>query len=118
MAIRLCPQCQKGVPAGATAAYSDKLECPHCRASLRVADSSKVIGAVLALAVGYLVWRLTQSTGRELEWLLPQLYGFFAYSVTYTLYVMATADLVMRPAEAAPMLTATGQGAGHGAAHH
>jgi hypothetical protein len=51
--------------------------------------------------------------------MLPALYAFLAYSLIYTIYVMTTADLVMRRAEpeAAPLVAEAGAH-GHGGGHH
>lgn len=117
MAIRVCPQCQRKVSAGPVVAYTDKLECPHCHAALTVGVPSRVIGAFIGLGVGWLVWGYTKSMGGEAGWVLPTVYTFFAYSVTYTLYLVATSDLVMRPVEEEPAPVDAG-GHGHGGAHH
>ena len=98
--MRECPHCGNKVPATEVAAYTDRIECPHCQSLLTVALSSRVIGAFLGLGVGWLVygWAQNSLTGEE-AWLLPAVYAFLAYSAVYTLYVMFTADLVMRPKE-------------------
>jgi hypothetical protein len=102
VAIRICPHCGKHVPATATVAYSDTLVCPHCHSPLRVSDASRIIGAFLALAVGALVWRLTHTLPGLLDWVMPEVYAILAYSFTFAIFLMATADLSMRPVEAAP----------------
>src|SRR5579864_3933076 len=98
--MRECPQCMKKVPATRVVAYTDKLECPHCEALLKVALPTRVIGAFIGLGVGWLVYGWAQNSlmGEE-AWVLPTVYSFLAYSVVYTLYVMTTADLVKRPKE-------------------
>jgi hypothetical protein len=117
VAIRVCPQCLRTVPAGATVAFSDNIVCPHCEAPLRVSDASKIIGGFLGLGVGWLVWGLTRGASGPLGWALPALYSFLAYSVSYTLYLMFTADLVMRPPDVEPApVAADAHGAGGG--HH
>lgn len=116
MAIRLCPQCLKTVPAGPVVAFSDSLVCPHCDASLRVSDANRIIGGFLGLGVGWLVWGLTREATGPLAWALPAVYSFLAYSASYAFYLMLTADLVMRPPEAEPAsaaLDAHGAGGGH-----
>lgn len=102
MAIRVCPHCLKKVSPGPVVGYSDKLVCPHCNTPLAVSLPSRVIGGFIALGVGWLVWSYTRNMGGEARWVLPVLYTFLAYSVTYTIYLMATADLVKRPVEAEP----------------
>lgn len=119
MAIRICPHCGKHVPATATVAYSDTLVCPHCHSPLRVSDASRIIGAFLALAVGALVWRLTHTLHGLLDWVTPELYAFLAYSFTFAIFLMATADLSMRHVEAAPEpLAASSHGHTPHAGHH
>ncbi len=117
MAIRVCPQCLRTVPGGATVAFSDNIVCPHCEATLRVSDASKIIGGFLGLGVGWLVWDLTRNASGPLGWALPAVYSFLAYSVLYTLYLMFTADLVMRIQDAEPAPVAA-DAHGAGGAHH
>ena len=50
-------------------------------------------------------------------WALPAVYSFLAYSVAYAFYLMATGDLVSRPAEAEPM-PVTADAHGNGGGHH
>jgi hypothetical protein len=121
VAIRVCPHCLKKVPADPVVAYTDKLVCPHCHTPITVALPSRVIGGFVALGVGWLVWIYSRNIGGEAGWVLPTVYTFFAYSVTYTLYLMATADLVVRPVETEPAPIADsshGHGGGHGSSHH
>jgi hypothetical protein len=119
--MRECPQCGKKVSATEVAAYTDEVECPNCQALLKVALPSRVIGAFIGLGVGWLVygWAQKSLTG-DAAWILPTLYAFLAYSFIYTIYVMATADLVMRQAEVeAPTLAVTPAAAhGHDGGHH
>lgn len=117
MAIRVCPHCLRKVPAGPVVAYTDKLECPHCHSAITVGVPSRVIGAFIGLGVSELVWKFVQPMGGEAGWVLPVLYAFLSYSVVYTLYLMATADLVMRPVEAEPAPVAAAAH-GHGGGHH
>jgi hypothetical protein len=121
VAMRECPQCMKKVPATAVVAYTNSMECPHCQALLTVALPTRVIGAFIGLGVGWLVygWAQKSLTG-DAAWMLPTLYAFLAYSFIYTIYVMTTADLVMRQAEIeAPTLAVTPAAAhGHDGGHH
>jgi hypothetical protein len=116
VAARICPICQSKVPAGSVVAYSDTLECPHCHSPLRVADSSRIIGAFFALAFGWLVWTYAAPPTGIMGWALPAVYTFLAYSVAYATYLMATGDLVSRPSEpdSVPLTAAAhGNGGGH-----
>lgn len=117
MAIRVCPHCLKKVPAGPVVANTDKLECPHCNSPITVGIPTRVIGALIGLGIGELVWKYVQPMGGEGGWVLPALYAFLAYSVVYMLYLMATADLVMRPVEAEPM-PEFADAHGHSGGHH
>ena len=118
--MRECPQCMKKVPAARVVAYTDKLECPHCEATLTVSVASRVIGAFIGLGVGWLVYGWTTRTMvGEAAWVLPALYSFLAYSFVYAIYLMTTADLVMRPVEAdlASTMTPPAAAHAHGAGH-
>jgi hypothetical protein len=109
--------CQKKVSAGSVVAYSDTLECPHCHSPLRLADSSRIVGAFFALAVGLLVWSYTAPGAGNMSWVLPAVYTFFAYSAAYAIYLMVTGELVSRPAE--PELVPAAVAAdGHGGGRH
>jgi hypothetical protein len=117
--MRECPQCGNKVPARDVGAYTDEIECPHCQALLRVALPTRVIGAFIGLGVGWLVygWAQNSMTGEE-AWVLPALYSFLAYSFVYTIYVMLTADLVMRPKEVEVAIPAVTLAAAHGDGGH
>ena len=120
MAIRVCPHCLRKVPAGPVVAYTDKLVCPHCHTPITIGFPSRFIGGFIALGVGWLVWIFSRNIRGEAGWVVPTVYTFFAYSITYTLYLMATADLVRRQvdAEPAPVAdTSHGHGGGHSASH-
>lgn len=117
--MRECPQCMKKVPATAVAAYTNTIECPHCQALLTVALPTRVIGAVIGLGVGWLVYGWAQkSLAGDAAWMLPALYAFLAYSLIYTIYVMMTADLVMRPAEIEAPTPGVTPAAAHGDGGH
>jgi hypothetical protein len=121
VAIRLCPHCSRKVPAGDVVAYTDTLECPHCETPLTVALPSRVIGGFVALGVGWLVWIFSRPMSGEAGWILPTVYTFLAYSATYALYIMATADLVRRPVDAEPVPITTAphvHGGAHSEPHH
>jgi hypothetical protein len=117
--MRECPQCMKKVPATEVVAYTDEVECPHCQALLTVSLPSRVIGGFIALGVGWLVygWASANLTG-EAAWVLPTLYAFLAYSATYAIYLMVSADLVRRPAEVEVAISAVTPAAAHGGGHH
>lgn len=114
--MRACPQCRNRLTAGQIVAYSDSLECPHCGATLRVSDGSRIIGAFLGLAVGLLVWRATQGSGGFMSWLLPEVYSILAFSFSYTFYLMFAANVVARQPDLIAPVTADAHG--HAPAHH
>ena len=117
MAARVCPMCQRKVAAGLVVAYSDTLECPQCKSPLRLADSSRIIGAFFALAVGLLVWGYFAPGVGNMGWALPAVYAFLAYSVSYAIYLMATGEIVSRPADPTPAAVSSAA-QGHGGGHH
>jgi uncharacterized protein YbaR (Trm112 family) len=117
VAARICPMCHKKVSAGLVVAHSDTLACPHCQSPLRVADSSRIVGAFFALAVGLLVWSYVAPGNGTMGWALPAVYTFLAYSASYTFYLMATGELVSRPAEPEPALVEVAAH-GHAGGHH
>jgi len=117
VAARVCPICQKKVSAGRVVAYSDTLECPHCHSPLRVADSSRILGAFFALAVGLFVWSYTATGNGNMSWVLPVVYTFLAYSAAFMVYLMAAGELVSRPAEPEPVPIAV-PAHGHAGGHH
>ena len=114
--MRVCPQCRNRISAGQLVAYTDKIECAHCGATLRVGDASRLVGAFLGLAVGLLVWRAAQGSGGFLNWLLPEVYAFLAFSFVYTVYLMFAANVITRAPEPVPPAAADSHG--HAAAHH
>jgi hypothetical protein len=117
LAARVCPMCHRKVSAGLVVAYSDTLECPHCNSPLRLADLSRIVGAFFALTVGLLVWSYTAPGTGNMGWALPAVYTFLAYSASYALYLMATGELISRPAEAELVQVAV-VAHGHGGGHH
>jgi len=116
LAIRVCPQCKNQLSAGQVVAYSDRIECPRCGATLRVADTSRIVGAFLALAVGLLVWRAAQGSGGYLSWLLPEVYSFLAFSFVYLFYLMFAANLASRPPD--PVAPVVADSHGHAPSGH
>jgi hypothetical protein len=117
VAVRACPVCQKKVPAGLVVAYSDTLECPNCHSPLRLADSSRIIAAFFALAVGFLVWSYVPTSNQSMGWALAVVYPFLAYSFAYAIYLMAFGDLSSRAAEADPVPVVVAAH-GHSGGHH
>jgi hypothetical protein len=116
VAIRTCPLCMTKVPAGWTAAYSDGMECPGCKTRLGVADASRMLATFAGLLAAGLVWRLTRDASGMLSFVLPLVYAFLAYSIVSPLFLMFTADLRVRPAEAVPE-PAPSAANGHGGHH-
>jgi hypothetical protein len=120
VAARFCPNCKKKVSAGLVVAYSDTLECPNCHSPLRLADSSRIVGAFFGLLVGFLVWSYATPGDGNMGWVLPVVYSFLAYSAAYVIYLMAFGELgsrVVEP-EALPVAAADAAAHGHGGGHH
>ncbi len=106
------------VPAGRVAAYSDGVECPGCKRQLEVSFGSRMLAATLGLLAAALVWRLTQSAGGMLGWVLPIVYSFLAFSVVAAVFLMLTADLRLKPAAPAAEPETAAAGHGHAGTHH
>lgn len=115
---RQCPQCQTRIPAVRVAAYSDSLVCPGCASPLEVAVGARYLASAagLAGAAGLLWW--VAPPGRALDWTVPTLAAFLAYSVFAAVVVMLIGDLVPRTAPpAAPVEDAAAGDGGHGGHH-
>ncbi len=116
MAIRTCPLCMTKVSAGRVVAYTDGMECSGCKTQLEVSQGSRLLATTVGLLAGALVWRLTRFSGGTLGWVLPMVYAFLAFSIVSPLFLMATADLRSKPAEALteqPPVPAHSPGEGH-----
>lgn len=96
LAIRTCPLCFGKAPAGAAAAQSDGLECPGCGQALEVSRPSRVLGALAGIIGAWIVFRLTRGGNGALGWALPLVYSALAYGIVSALYMMLTADLVVK----------------------
>lgn len=114
--MRVCPQCRNRLTAGQVVAFSDKIECPHCGATLRVADGSRVIGAFVALLIAHIVWRASLGTGGFLSWLMPEVYSILTFCFVYTFYLMFAANVSTRPPD--PVAPVVSDSHGHPPAHH
>jgi uncharacterized paraquat-inducible protein A len=117
VAIRMCPQCGKTVPAARVMALSDDMECPHCQTRLEVATGSRMIATTAGLIVAWLVWWVTRDSANILGFALPVLLSFLAFGIVSPLVLMFTAAL--RPAPSAPVFepVAAAHG-GHGQSVH
>jgi hypothetical protein len=115
VSARICPHCHAAISAAESAAYTNGLECPNCRAHLEVSEGSRMIATWLGLAAGYAAWRLTRDSGGPLGWVLPLVYSFLAFSVVAAIGVMFTADLRSKPPE--PDAEPAHSSGGHGAHH-
>jgi hypothetical protein len=115
---RQCPRCQTRIPAVRIAAYSDSLECPGCSSPLEVAAGARYLASATGLAgAAGLVWWMTPAE-RSLDWTVPTLAAFLAYSVTAAVVVMLIGDLVPRTVSpAAPTGNAAAGHGGHGGHH-
>jgi hypothetical protein len=109
--------CFGKVPATTVVVQSDNIPCPKCGKTLEVSMPSRLLGSLAGLLGGWLVFRLTSHGDGILAWVLPIVYAFLAYAVLSPLFLMLTADLVVRPEQ--PYGEAVAAASGHGsAAHH
>lgn len=118
MAARVCPNCKKKVSAGLVVAYSDSLECPNCHSPLRLADSSRIVGAFFGLGVGFLVWSYAAPGDGTMGWVMPVVYSFLSYSTAYVIYLMAFGEIGTRVAEPEALPVEVAAAHGHSGGHH
>ncbi|HUK31808.1 MAG TPA: hypothetical protein VLV89_11885 [Candidatus Acidoferrum sp.] len=118
MAARVCPICKEKIPARMVVAYSDTLECSHCHSPLRLADSSRIVGAFFGLMVGFLVWSYATPSDGNMGWILPIVYSFLAYSAAYLIYLMAFGEIGSRTVEPEALPVAAPAAHGQGGGHH
>lgn len=97
---RKCPNCFADVPPTSLLAYSNDLACPSCHSPLGLSNSSRNISAFVALAVAAVVWRVTTahyaSHPGGLDWVLPVLFSYLAYSIVAPLVLVLTGDLGLK----------------------
>lgn len=96
MAIRLCPLCLRKVSASAVVAESDAIVCPGCGKTLELSRPSRWLSALLGLVAGWVAFRLTRGAGGALGWVLPMVTSILAYATVSPLFLMLTADLVVK----------------------
>jgi hypothetical protein len=106
------------VPAGGAVAFSNGMECPGCKAQLEVSAGSRMLATTVGLLAGALVWRMARTSGGMLDWVLPMVYAFLAFCGVAAAWLMATADLRVRPAEPAAEPATSAAGHAHRGAHH
>lgn len=116
MAIRMCPQCGKSVPAARVMALSDGMECPHCQTRLQVATGSRMVAVAAGLIAAGLVWWLTRDSTNILGFALPVLFSFLAFGIVSPL-VLAFAS-ALRTAPSAPVFEPVAAHGGHGQSVH
>ena len=108
---RKCPNCFSTVPATKVLVYTNDLVCPSCNSPLQVSALSRNISAFAALIVAAIVWRIASAyySGHQevLDWVLPVLFAFLAYSLAAPLVLAFVADLQLRPLEPAPVVAET-----------
>lgn len=97
MAIRICPLCFGKVPASTVVTQSDSIVCPGCGKTLEVSRPSRLLGGLVGLLAAWLVFRLTSHSEGTLAWVLPMVYAIVAYAVASPVFLMLTADLVVKP---------------------
>lgn len=97
MAVRMCPQCGKTVPATRVMALSESMECPHCQSRLEIATGSRMIATAVGLGVAWVVWRATRDSTNILGFALPVLLSFLAFGIVSPLVLMFSASLRSAP---------------------
>jgi hypothetical protein len=117
MAIRLCPLCLGRVSASAVVAQSDTIVCPGCGKTLELSRPSRWLGALLGIVAAWIAFRLTRGPNGALGWVLPMVASILAYAIVSPLFLMLTADLVVKReqpyAEPLPAPAPSGQAAHH-----
>jgi hypothetical protein len=114
VAIRVCPVCGKEIPAPATVALTNGLECPHCHSRVEVTDGSRSLPIWIGLAAGWLVWELTTNIGGPVGFALPELFSIIAFGAVSAILLMFAAKFEPAPT---PVATAEAHPApAHG--HH
>lgn len=101
MSARQCPNCFAFLPPGQTVAYSYDLICPSCQHALEISGLSQNVSAFAGIVAAVIVWWLasvhySQQPG-ALEWVLPLLFSYFAFSLVAPLVLILTADLKLKP---------------------
>ena len=116
MAIRICPLCFCIVPATTVVTQSDNIPCPKCGKTLEISRPSRLLGGLVGVLSGWLVYHLTSGGGEGmLAWALPMAYAIVAYGVVSPAFLMLTADLVGKPEQpyAEPVAAPTRHGGHH-----
>jgi len=116
VAVRICLHCKNEISAASVVAYSNSIECPHCKARLEIAPGSRTISSLCGLAAAAIVWRLSSGPDSDLGAVLPTLYAFLAFGIFSGLVVMVTANL--RNAPALPVPEPVHVAGAHGGGHH
>ena len=116
MAIRICPHCKNEITAAIVAAYSNSIECPHCKARLEVAPGSRTISSLCGLGAAAIAWHLSGGSGGDLGAVLPTLYAFLAFGIISPVVLMFTANLSNAPA--LPAAEPVQFAGGHSGEHH
>jgi len=111
---RKCPQCSTSIPASATAAYSDALECPGCKAPLELSSAPRYAATTLGLAAGATAAWVTRDNAAAAGWVVPLLAGFVSYGVVAALATMLLSAVRLRTAEP---VAAHSSNPDHGPAH-
>jgi len=111
VAIRMCPQCGKTVPAVRVMALSDGMQCPHCRTRLEVATGSRMVAVAAGLIAACLVWWATRGSTNILGFALPVVLSFLLFGPVSPLVL--TLASALRTAPAAPVFEPVAAHGGH-----
>ncbi len=98
MAARQCPQCERRIPAGWVAAYTDGFNCPGCETRLEVSAGTRYLAVTAGLAFGAVAaWLTAPAASNSFPgWVMPLLASFLVFSIGSPLVTMLTGDLVVK----------------------
>lgn len=100
---RACPLCFAKVPRELVLSKSEELMCPSCRAGLELSRPSRVLGALVGAAAGYLAAAWVSERAIHGAWAVGLLAAVLAFGAGSVLALFFLSDLVVRPKEAAAL---------------
>ncbi len=122
MANRMCPLCFGKVPRASAVAHTNDVMCPQCGRTLELSLPSRLLASFLGLAAAWLAFDFTSravaSAAGLREWILPAVASLLAFGVVSPLFLLFSADLVVKqeiPEE--PLAAPPAHGHGHRAPH-
>ena len=98
---RACPLCFGKVSRILVLVRTENLQCPSCRASLKLSRPSRALAAAVGLSVGLLMVRCLTIASVRGEWILAVVAGLVGYGVGCAAALWFSSDLVANgPGEA------------------